>query len=46
MSVGRDAGGGDGFVAARAGGDFEVQVEELLEEILLCGEAKGAMTGC
>jgi hypothetical protein len=31
--VGRDAGGGDGFAAVNVGGDFEVEVEELLEEV-------------
>jgi hypothetical protein len=34
----RDAGGGDGFAAVNAGGDFEVEVEELLEEVFLGGE--------
>jgi len=31
--VGRDAGGGDGFVAIDARGDFKVEVEELLKEV-------------
>jgi hypothetical protein len=39
--VGREAGGGDGFVAVDAGGYFEVQVEELLQEIIVGGEAVG-----
>jgi hypothetical protein len=33
--VGRDAGGGDAFAAVDAGGHFEVEVEELFEEVFL-----------
>ena len=43
--VGRDAGGGDGFALVDAGSDGEVQVEELLEEVLLGGEAVGGQHG-
>jgi hypothetical protein len=31
--VGRDAGGGDGFAAVEAGGDLEIEGEELGEEV-------------
>jgi hypothetical protein len=43
--VGRDAGGGDGFVAIDARGDVEVEVKELLEEVFLDGEAIGNENG-
>jgi hypothetical protein len=33
--IGRNAGGGDRFAAVDTRGDFEVQVEELLEEVFL-----------
>jgi hypothetical protein len=43
--IGRDAGGGDGFAAVDARGDFEVEVEELPEEVFLGGEAVGGEDG-
>jgi hypothetical protein len=43
--VGRDAGGGDRFAAIDAGRDFEVEVQELLEEVFLGGEAVGGEDG-
>lgn len=43
--IGRDAGGGDGIVEVDARGDFEVEVEELLEEVAIGGEAVGGEDG-
>ncbi len=37
--VGRDAGGGDGLAFFEAGGDGEVQIQQLLEEVGLGVEA-------
>ena len=45
----RDAGGGDRFFLLNLGGDFEVQGEELGEQILLGAEAvgvEGGRVGC
>jgi hypothetical protein len=39
--IGRDAGGSDGFAGVDALGRFEVEVEELLEEVAFGGEAVG-----
>ena len=43
--VGRDAGGGDWFVAGDAVGDGVVEVEELGQEVGLGGEAVGGEDG-
>jgi hypothetical protein len=43
--VGRDAGSGDWFAAIDARGDFEVEVEELLQQVFLGGEAVGCEYG-
>jgi hypothetical protein len=43
--VGRDAGGGDWFAAFDALPHFEIEVEQLLEEVLLGGEAVGGQYG-
>jgi len=40
-----DAGGGDGVAALLAVGDFEVEVEELLQEVFAGGEAVGLEHG-
>lgn len=43
--IGRDAGGGDGVVVVDVRGDFEVEVEELLEEVFFRSEAVGGEDG-
>lgn len=43
--AGRDAGGGDGFVALDLGGDFKVQRQQLGEQILLRVEPVGCQNG-
>jgi len=43
--IGRDAGGGDRVVAVDAHRHFEVEVEELLEEVAIGGEAVGGEDG-
>jgi len=43
--VGRDAGGGDALRCVDARGHFEVEVEELLEEVAFGGKAVGGEDG-
>jgi hypothetical protein len=43
--VGRDAGGGGALRLVDARGDFEVEVEKLLEEVVLSGKALGGEDG-